>query len=357
MESGADASPLIAKGDSVKRCNAWLAGLAMTLVGVFLTGCGAESEPPSGPLVPEDPSVGSAAAPADPGLDASAERPGDASHVPSDRRGTLDDPTQRPGDPDLSRDRAITSIDQLIDALRQRNPGFDGENIDIQPISADLLQLAINDPAVKDISPLKRQRIAILDLRFCDVVDLGPLENMPISQLYLEDNRRLYDLRPLRGMPLHKLYLANTEVESLAPLRGAPLMELNAVGTRIKDLSPLVESPLQLLWLSDCPVTDLSPLNKLGLVSLTLENTPVDDIGPLAGSRLQRLHIGGTKVTDLTPVGQMQLHRLIFTPSRIERGLDAVRNSKTIREIGTDFDQRMPPEQFWRLFDEGEKTP
>ncbi len=336
MKSGADASPLIAKGDSVKRCNAWLAGLAMTLVGVFLTGCGVESEPPSGPLVPEDPSVGSAVAPADPGSDASAERL---------------------GDPDFSRDRAITSIDQLIDALRQSNPGFDGENIDIQPISADLLQLAINDPAVKDISPLRRQRIAILDLRFCDVVDLSHLENMPISQLYLEDNRRLYDLRPLRGMPLHKLYLANTEVESLAPLRGAPLMELNAVGTRIKDLSPLVESPLQLLWLSDCPVTDLSPLNKLGLVSLTLENTPVDDIGPLAGSRLQRLHIGGTKVTDLTPVGQMQLHRLIFTPSRIERGLDAVRNSKTIREIGTDFDQRMPPEQFWRLFDAGEKTP
>jgi internalin A len=331
--------------------------MTLTLVGVFLTGCGVESEPPSGPLVPEDPSVGSAAAPADAEPDAMDAPPDDAVDVLHDPRDTLDDPTQQPADADFSRDRAITSIDQLIDALRQRNPGFDGEKIGIQPISADLLQLAINDPTVKDISPLRRQRIAILDLRFCDVVDLSPLEDMPISQLYLEENRRLSDLRPLRGMPLHKLYLANTAVESLAPLRGAPLMELNAIGTRIKDLSPLVESPLQLLWLSDCPITDLSPLNKLGLVSLTLENTPVDDIRPLAGSRLQRLHIGGTKVTDLTPVGQMQLNRLIFTPSRIERGLDAVRNSKTIREIGTDFDQRMPPEEFWRLFDEGEKTP
>lgn len=334
-----------------------MAELAITLAGICLAGCGAESKPPVGLTVVEDSTVRSAAAPADAAADPAAERPGDAANLVVEPKNKPDDAARFASQPGRSTDRAITAVDELISALRQRNPGFDGENIDMRPISADLLQLAINDPAVKDISPLRRQRIAILDLRFCDVVDLAPLEGMPISQLYLEENRRLYDLRPLRGMPLHKLYLAGTAVENLAPLRGAPLMELNAIGTRVKDLSPLVESPLQLLWLSECPVTDLTPLKHMGLVSLTLENTPVADIRPLAGSRLQRLHIGGTQVTDLTPIGQMQLNRLIFTPSRIEQGLDVVRESQTIREIGTDFDQRMPPEHFWRLFDDGQGVP
>jgi hypothetical protein len=97
-------------------------------------------------------------------------------------------------------DRVVTP-EQLVDALRRKNPGFDEANIAMRPISADLLEMAINDPAVKDISPLKKQRIAKLDLRFCDLTDLRPLEGMPISELYLEENKRLSDLTPLRGMP------------------------------------------------------------------------------------------------------------------------------------------------------------
>jgi hypothetical protein len=91
------------------------------------------------------------------------------------------------------------------DALRAKNPGFREENIGMRPISSDMLEMAINDPSVKDVSPLKKQRIAILDLRSCDVTDLSPLEGMPISQLYLEESKRLSDLSPLRGMPLNKL--------------------------------------------------------------------------------------------------------------------------------------------------------
>ncbi|MCH5375765.1 MAG: hypothetical protein JJ992_17475, partial [Planctomycetes bacterium] len=68
---------------------------------------------------------------------------------------------------------------------------------------------------------------------------------------------------------------------------------------------------------------------------------------------LQRLHIAGTKVTDLSPVARMQLTRLIFTPSRIEKGIDAVRNCESIGEIGTTFDNRMAPADFWKLYDKG----
>lgn len=292
--------------------------------------------------------------------DAAASAPAGASDA-SGAAGSADTAESEPAataevDPDADRsdsESPITTPQQLVAAIRTKNPGFQDQNMGMQPVSAELLQVAINDPAVKDISPLRRQRIAILDLRGCDVTDLGPLEDMPIVELYLEENKRLSDLSPLRGMPLQKLYVSNTAVENLGPLRGAPLIELNAVGARIKDLAPLSGCPLQMLWLSGCPVVEIAPLQKTPLVSLTLENTPVADIGPLAGHPLQRLHIGRTQVSDLSPVARMQLSRLIFTPSRIEKGLEAARNSASISEIGVDLESRMSPAEFWQLYDQG----
>lgn len=248
--------------------------------------------------------------------------------------------------------QSVDSPDQLVAALKEKNPGFSGQ-IQMQPISAELLAVGINDPKVTDISPLARQRIGVLDLSNCDLEDLSPLEGMPLIELYLENNRRLSDISALRGMPLRKLYLSNTRIENLGPLRGAPLMELNALGAQVNDLSPLAGSPLQMLWLTDCPVRDIAPLAKTPLVSLTVENTDVDDISPLAGHPIQRLHIGGAKVTDLTPVGKMQLTRLIFTPSKVKKGIDVVR-PLPIRELGTNFDNRMPPTVFWEKYDKGE---
>jgi hypothetical protein len=69
---------------------------------------------------------------------------------------------------------------------------------------------------------------------------------------------------------------------------------------------------------------------------------------------MQRLHIAGTEVTDLTPVGTMQLTRLIFTPGKIKQGIDMVRTMDSLQELGTTFDNRMPPQTFWELFDKGE---
>jgi len=251
----------------------------------------------------------------------------------------------------------ISSPDQLAAALKEKNPGFDGEP-QMQPISADLLALAINDPKVKDISPLARQRIGALDLSGCDITDLSPLQGLPLSELYLEDNRRLTDISALRGMPLQKLYLSRTRVENLGPLRGAPLAELNLLGTSVKDLAPLAECPLTMLWLTGCPVADLAPLARVPLVSLTLQDTRVADLSPLANTSLQRLHIGGAEVTDLTPLGTLQLTRLIFTPSKIKAGLDVVRQMGSLQELGTRFDDtaddKKPPAAFWELYDKGE---
>ena len=247
------------------------------------------------------------------------------------------------------------SPDQIGKALQELNPGFDG-NVTIRPITPELFFLGVQARAIKDISPLKGQRIAVLDLSDCDIDDISPLEGLPIVELYLERNERLSNLAPLRNMPLQKLYLSNTKVENLGPLRGAPLTDLNLLGTRVKDLSPLTESPtIKMLWLTDAPVKDIKPLGQVPLVSLTLENCPVDDLSPLAGHPLQRLHIAGTHVTDLSPLGQTQLSRLIFTPRRIQKGMDVIRQMPTLRELGTQFndagDDRGPPNVFWEKYD------
>ena len=68
---------------------------------------------------------------------------------------------------------------------------------------------------------------------------------------------------------------------------------------------------------------------------------------------LQRLHIGETPVSDLTPLKGLMLTRLIFTPSKITKGLDVARNMKTLTEIGATLETKMAPAQFWALYDQG----
>ena len=68
---------------------------------------------------------------------------------------------------------------------------------------------------------------------------------------------------------------------------------------------------------------------------------------------IQRLHIGQTPVLDLTPLAETELTRLIFTPARITKGLEIVRNMASIREIGTTLEKRMRPKEFWGLYDKG----
>lgn len=242
----------------------------------------------------------------------------------------------------------------LEDAILAKNPGFSGQ-VGTQTDRGQIRALAINDPAVADISPLKGLPLLALDLRGCKVQDLTPLAGMPLRELYLEDTR-VADLAPLRGMPLEKVYLSNAPVSDLGGLAGLPIAELNLVDTKVSDLGPLKGMPLQMLWLNGCPLKDIAALKDVPLVSLTLADTEVTDLSPLANHpTLKRLHIAGTPVSDLTPLKSLALSRLILTPDRIQKGLEAVRAMTSLEELDVDFapDQRKPlsPDEFWRRYD------
>jgi len=232
----------------------------------------------------------------------------------------------------------IPSPEDLRRALKQVNPGFDGQVL-VQPMGRGV-GVAVNDPAVRDISPLAELPLVVVDLSETQVTDLSPL----------------------RGKPLEVVYLSHVPVEDISPLEGAPIRELNLLRTRVRDLTPLRDMRyLGMLWLNDTPVEDIRPLATVPLVSLTLAGTRVSDLTPLKGHpTLQRLHIARTPVSDLSVLRWLRLTRLIFTPGRIEKGIEYARAMHTLREIGTAFgepeygDDRTSPSLFWQRYDAGQ---
>jgi internalin A len=236
---------------------------------------------------------------------------------------------------------------ELHNALRIRNPNYNGQAKVAPDASGKIVAVDLSGTGVIDITPLKGMALMGLDLHGLLVSDLSALKGMQLQQLFLED-MPLEDLAPLKGMPLAELYLSRTRVKDLSPLAGAPLKQLNMLGCPVTDLTPLKGMPLEMLWLNETPVADISPLAECPIVSLTLHFTKVSDLSPLSGSKtLQRLHIGDAQVSDLTPLKDLNLNRLIFTPTRITAGMAVARDMKSLREIGSTFEGRVQPAQFW----------
>lgn len=204
---------------------------------------------------------------------------------------------------------------------------------------------------VTDLSPLEGLPVKYLDLTGTGVTDLSPLRKVPLEELYLE-NTQIRDLRPLAGLPLRILRLEQTPVEDISPLAGLPLEQLNLYGTRVRDIGAVKGMPLKTLWLTETEVSDLSPLGGLWLESLDLHGTPVTDLSVLRGmGSLKRLDIAESNVTDLTPLAGLRLERLIFTPERIENGMEVIRSMPTLQAIGTSFETVKPAAEFWREYD------
>ncbi len=250
------------------------------------------------------------------------------------------EPSETPsGAPAKTPSDEIKSQEELEAALKAKNPRFSGP-VGVGYDREGVFYVEINDPGVEDISPLARL----------------PLKQMPRVNIYLEQTA-VKDISVLEGLPLWKLYLTNTPVSDLSALKGlrTKMKEFNAIGSKVTDLSPLEGLDVEMIWLSECPISDIGPLQNVRVVSVTLADTKVSDLGPLkAHTTLKRLHIARTEVTDLSPLQWMNLTRLIFTPNRIKTGIEHARDMPGLTEIGIDFNQRLPPAQFWPKYDAGE---
>ena len=207
------------------------------------------------------------------------------------------------------------------------------------------------------LAPLADQQLRLLDIKDTSIADLSPLAGQPIEELYAE-NSKVESIEPLRGMPLSKLYLSQTAVSDLTALENVRLVELNLVDSKVADLTPLAGASIGTLWLRRCPVEDLSPLSAVRLVSLDVGETKVADLSPLSGMlSLKRLQIAETDVTDLTPLADIQLDRLVFSPWKIEKGLEVIREMSSLQQLDVAFDDSgnaLRPDEFWKRWDAGE---
>ena len=245
------------------------------------------------------------------------------------------------------------SVNRIQNILGRANPDYRGQGKFHQENGA-IVAAELPNCGLRDLSPLRGLKLQALDLSGNPVKELRHLKGMPLRNLFLE-NTRVENLESLKGARLVELRLNNSPVNSLSGVEGQPLENLYAVGTRITEVSPLRSSNLRQLWLSESPVSDVSGLAGLPLISLTLHKTLVEDVLFVRSLPvLQRLHIGETLVDDLTPLAGVNLTRLVFTPSRIKRGMNVVRSLYGLREIGTVFDDTgrdlTSPEAFWAKY-------
>ena len=317
---------------------------AFSIVLVFYLICGSCSEGQEGETKKQD------------SLKKNAEPETVSENVAQEISTTTASPAMRPdSEKKLSSEanEVFPSVNRIQNILGRANPDYRGQGKFHQENGA-IVAAELPNCGLRDLSPLRGLKLQALDLSGNPVKELRHLKGMPLRNLFLE-NTRVENLESLKGARLVELRLNNSPVNSLSGVEGQPLENLYAVGTRITEVSQLRSSNLRQLWLSESPVSDVSGLAGLPLISLTLHKTLVEDVLFVRSLPvLQRLHIGETLVDDLTPLAGVNLTRLVFTPSRIKRGMNVVRSLYGLREIGTVFDDTgrdlTSPEAFWAKY-------
>jgi serine/threonine protein kinase len=278
----------------------------------------------------------------------------------------------------------VRSRDELLALYRQRlNAAWpsSGEMLQVDSDGRFTLQLTGVRGMVTDLSPLRGIPLTRINLGECanlkdleplqgmplteiqgyglvQVTDLTPLRGMPLTVLNLAQGQHVNDLAPLQGMPLTWLSIFNSRVTDLAPLKGMKLTYLDITGcVRISDISLLHSMPLRELRMGQLrTITDLTPLEGLKLDVLHIEQcSHIRDLTPLQGMRLTELSMIACGATDVTPVASQPLRTLFLSPRLIKRGMDELRQSKTLKTIGVDViaKTQWPAAEFWQLYDAG----
>lgn len=241
---------------------------------------------------------------------------------------------------------AEKQIEAVSKKLQELNPGFDGRVTD----SSGKGKPKIVDGIVRELN-FETDRVA----------NISPVRALTgLTRLHCSgtggDMGRLKDLSPLEGMKLEILYCRNNLIDSLEPLRGIPLTELNVAYNRVADLKPLDGMKLKRLEIQyNRSIANLTPLRGMPLTDLSCWGLAVNDLTPLQGSPLQFLGINNTNVTDLSPLRGMELTSIIFTPEKITKGIDAIRDMPTLKSIavGINPTDKFARDDFWKHYDAG----
>jgi Leucine-rich repeat (LRR) protein len=195
--------------------------------------------------------------------------------------------------------------------------------------------------------------------RFQDCKDLGLLDLHGCAKI---TDAGLADLKDWKNLWL--LNLDHTKVTDATLARCKDCKNLYCLGlraTQVTDegLACLTDrKELNVLSLAETKVTDagLAHLKDCKhLLELYLDGTKAGDTGlaNFKGIDLTLLSIQNTGITDLTPLQGMRLGTIYLTPKNITKGLDILRDMKSVN-IGINSDQTWPAAEFWERYDKGE---
>ena len=72
--------------------------------------------------------------------------------------------------------------------------------------------------------------------------------------------------------------------------------------------------------------------------------------------KLDHLDVNQTPVCDLSPLEGLNLAEIAFTPKNITKGLDVIRQMKSLKTIGISYQEKdqFQPAEFWKKYDAGE---
>jgi eukaryotic-like serine/threonine-protein kinase len=136
--------------------------------------------------------------------------------------------------------------DKVVDGHVEELRFFSTDVTDLAPLAvfSKLKSLFIGGatPArgrVHDLDPLRTLPLEILNVGQTEVADLSPLAEIKTLSALICRDTFVRDLTPLRKMSLRVLDCSGSRVQDIAPLRGASVTRLYLKGCRIADLSPL----------------------------------------------------------------------------------------------------------------------
>ena len=244
----------------------------------------------------------------------------------------------------------IRNAEQLNGALRAKNPAYNGRGR-FKVVDDKIVEAHLANTGLADLSALGGLPLSVVDLRFCrEVSDLSPLKGARLASLVIQGSK-VRDLASLTGMPLQSLDVSECrELESVSGIEGAPLTRLTLHSCpKLKSIDALAGMKLTAANVEGCSLlTDISALRGMPLTYLKISGTQVTDLTPIKGAPLNHVHLEDTKVTDVTPLAGSPIEKLIFNPKNITKGLEVIRNMKTIKEIGRTWDERTTPAEFWK---------
>jgi hypothetical protein len=284
-----------------------------------------------------------------PGTPVDSPASGTASAVPVRKAiATLNDPAFQQWVKGVAAHPAEEQIKMVVAKLKELNPGYNGTVVNDSNSGPPIIQNGVVDSFgfytdhISDISPVRALPGLRKLLVWSDGGGWGNVES------------KLSDLSPLEGLQLKRFSCNWTKVSDLSPLEGMPLEHLSFQGTSVTDLSPLIGMKLRTISFENTKVASLVALKGMPLEILICDSTLVSDLTPVEDMPLVRLGCSETQVSDLSPLRGKRLADLFFTPARINKGIDDVRQMATLRTMGESFWKKMPTPEFWKKYNAGE---